>query len=379
MRVKKTFFIKYKTIQESIRDLYIQLLNNEVESNNNLFNLVSKFEKFFQGSSHTLPLSGNKGCNSFCWLLSLISALFVALPNTVVADDIETNSLSISNVFGFQKNPLEINVKVPNSCGKDAICQESFKKLPLFIVDSNGYVGIGTNKPQHSLSIKDSPNWTSNGWGGAVALENGFAIGWQANAGGNRFGIGHTNGGLYFFHTKSDPGTVTNKADYDLVIDDSGKVILNSLEIKGGADIAEAFNVSKITTSNTPFTNVKPGLVVSIDPDNPGKLAVSNNAYDHRVAGIISGAGELKPGMMLGQSSTLADGAHPIALTGRAYCWADTTNGSIEPGDLLTTSSTPGHAMKVTDYAKAQGAVLGKAMTRLKDGKNLVLVLVTLQ
>jgi hypothetical protein len=35
--------------------------------------------------------------------------------------------------------------------------------------------------------------------------------------------------------------------------------------------------------------------------------------------------------------------------------------------------------MKVTDHAKAQGAILGKAMTALKAGRGMVLVLVTLQ
>ena len=68
-----------------------------------------------------------------------------------------------------------------------------------------------------------------------------------------------------------------------------------------------------------------------------------------------------------------------MALTGGVYCWADAYNGSIQPGDLLTTSDSPGHAMKVTDYAKAQGAIIGKAMTSLEEGRGLVLVLVTLQ
>jgi hypothetical protein len=46
---------------------------------------------------------------------------------------------------------------------------------------------------------------------------------------------------------------------------------------------------------------------------------------------------------------------------------------------LLTTSNTPGHAMKAADAVKAQGAIIGKAMTGLKEGKGLVLVLVNLQ
>jgi hypothetical protein len=66
-------------------------------------------------------------------------------------------------------------------------------------------------------------------------------------------------------------------------------------------------------------------------------------------------------------------------LTGRVYVLADATHGAIRPGDLLTTSGTPGHAMKVANHAKAQGAILGKAMSGLSDGKGLVLVLVTLQ
>lgn len=68
-----------------------------------------------------------------------------------------------------------------------------------------------------------------------------------------------------------------------------------------------------------------------------------------------------------------------VALTGRVYVHADASFGANKPGDLLTTSATPGHARKVTDHARAQGAVLGKAMSTLDEGTGFVLVLVTLQ
>ena len=68
-----------------------------------------------------------------------------------------------------------------------------------------------------------------------------------------------------------------------------------------------------------------------------------------------------------------------VALSGRVYVTADTSAGSIEPGDLLTTSSTAGRAMKAADHGQAQGAIIGKAMTPLTDGDGMVLVLVTLQ
>jgi len=87
----------------------------------------------------------------------------------------------------------------------------------------------------------------------------------------------------------------------------------------------------------------------------------------------------VKPGLTLRQKSTLADGNHPVALTGRVWCYVDAETAPVVPGDLLTTSDVPGHAMKAMDHAQAQGAIVGKAMTRLNHGRGLVLVLVSLQ
>jgi hypothetical protein len=120
-------------------------------------------------------------------------------------------------------------------------------------------------------------------------------------------------------------------------------------------------------------------MVVAIDADHPGQLRIADNAYDRTVAGCVSGANGVNPGLMMQQEGTVANGSLPVALSGRVYCRADASYGPIRPGDLLTTSDTPGHAMKVTDYTRAQGAILGKAMTSLQQGRGLVLVLVTLQ
>jgi hypothetical protein len=152
-----------------------------------------------------------------------------------------------------------------------------------------------------------------------------------------------------------------------------GRVRTDVVEIRGGLDVSEQFTI------HAPESALKPGIVVSVDPAHPGDLTISSQAYDRRVAGILSGAGGINPGMVMGQSGIVVEGGHAVALTGRVYCWADASNGPIQPGDLLTTSATAGHAMKVTDYAKAQGAIIGKAMTTLETGQGLVLVLVTLQ
>ncbi len=150
-----------------------------------------------------------------------------------------------------------------------------------------------------------------------------------------------------------------------------GKISTQVLEITGGSDFSENFDIQS--------AGVAPGMVVSIDAAHPGELMVSDRAYDRTVAGVVSGAGGVKPGLMMGQRGTAADGKHPVALTGRVYCYVDADRGPIAPGDLITTSDTPGHGMKVSDHSQAQGAIIGKAMTGLSSGRGLVLLLVNLQ
>jgi hypothetical protein len=115
-----------------------------------------------------------------------------------------------------------------------------------------------------------------------------------------------------------------------------------------------------------------------IDEAQPGRLKLSAQPYDTRVAGIISGAGGVNSGLTLSQQGVL-EGGQNVALSGRVYALADATESPIKPGDLLTTSATPGHCMKATDRERAYGTVIGKAMSSLKEGRGLVLVLVSLQ
>jgi hypothetical protein len=151
------------------------------------------------------------------------------------------------------------------------------------------------------------------------------------------------------------------------------RVVTQVIEIQGGSDFSEQFDIAPLDGS------VRPGMLVCIDPANPGQLLPSRRAYDRTVAGVVSGAGGVRPGMLMRQEGTVADGSHPVALSGRVYCLADTGNGAIQPGDLITTSDRPGHGMKVSDFSKAQGTIIGKAMSALDEGPGLVLVLVSLQ
>ena len=149
----------------------------------------------------------------------------------------------------------------------------------------------------------------------------------------------------------------------------NGTTRTNVLQITG-ADLAEQFPFSE---------QAEPGMVVAIDPNSPGLLRISRVKYNRRVAGIVAGANDFKTGVLLGHESGNEFG-NPVALSGRVYVNCDATDHAIEPGDMLTTADLPGYARKATDFQRAQGAIIGKAMEGLaKGGQGMILVLVNLQ
>lgn len=135
------------------------------------------------------------------------------------------------------------------------------------------------------------------------------------------------------------------------------------------ADCAEDFDIADADL-------IEPGTVMVLGDE--GGLQQSHQPYDKRVAGVISGAGDYKPGIVLDKQKSQRN-RQPVALLGKVYCKVDAQYSPIEVGDLLTTSATPGHAMKAVDPATAFGAVIGKALRPLKEGHGLIPILVTLQ
>jgi hypothetical protein len=155
----------------------------------------------------------------------------------------------------------------------------------------------------------------------------------------------------------------------------SGNVqITGNLNIAGdiflpGADLAEQFDAA-------PGTILSPGMLVIVDEN--GALRASERPYDRALAGVIAGAGSYRPGVILDSNSSDSPRAK-ISLAGKAFCFADASYGPIAIGDPLTSSATPGCAMKASDQTMAFGAVVGKALRPLAKGKELIPILVTLQ
>ncbi len=134
------------------------------------------------------------------------------------------------------------------------------------------------------------------------------------------------------------------------------------------ADCAEEFDVADPELA-------QPGTVMVIDEDGAAVPCVS--PYDHRVIGVVSGAGDLRPALLLDRKGGAA--RRPIALMGKVFCRVDADQGAIRPGDLLTTSSTPGHAMRASDATHAPGTMIGKALATLDAGRGMIPILAILQ
>jgi hypothetical protein len=144
-----------------------------------------------------------------------------------------------------------------------------------------------------------------------------------------------------------------------------------------GADCAEEFEISG-------GHKIESGTVMVLS-SSEGLLEPSSRAYDKKVAGVVSGAGGFEPGIVLDKKQLQESKEKnkkkrmPIALMGKVYCKVDASYSPVEVGDLLTTSATQGHAMKVSDPIKAFGSIIGKALRSIKKGKGLIPILVTLQ
>jgi hypothetical protein len=120
------------------------------------------------------------------------------------------------------------------------------------------------------------------------------------------------------------------------------------------------------------------GTVVTLDPEKSNQVMASTQAYDTRVAGVVSA----RPGITLGEAGT---GKLLVATTGRVKVRVDARRSPIRIGDLLVTGDKEGFAMKSEPMRirgrqiHAPGTLIGKALEPLPRGTGEILVLLSLQ
>ena len=219
-------------------------------------------------------------------------------------------------------------------------------------------------------------------WGYATNKEPGVYGGSAFDARPGVSGI-HGDGGFGVFGQSAKGVGVYGKGPYLAGYFDGDVTVRGTFAVEGNidvfgtgcdirlsnADCAEDFDVIG-------SQKVDPGTVMVLGEE--GALRESDQAYDKRVAGVISGAGDYKPAIVL-DGRKKSGNRQPIALIGKVFCKVDAGFGGIEVGDLLTTSSTPGHAMRASESTRAFGSIIGKALRALPSGKELIPILVVLQ
>jgi hypothetical protein len=237
-------------------------------------------------------------------------------------------------------------------------------------VTPTGSIGVGTNSPQNRLHVGPGSSSIAPSRVNAVFASNnpdaGMAI--TQNSGVNVL-LQASGAGGYIGTTSNHPLVLrTNDLDR-VVVDTDGNLRVTGDVVLTNADCAEDFDIADAAVA-------EPGTVMVLGEE--GQLQQSQQAYDRRVAGVISGAGNYRPAIVLDKQEPQRN-RKAIALIGKVYCKVDATHAPIEVGDLLTTSATPGHAMKAEDPLKAFGAVIGKALRCLEEGQGLIPILIALQ
>jgi hypothetical protein len=162
-------------------------------------------------------------------------------------------------------------------------------------------------------------------------------------------------------------GAAGNEGDI-IVRNDNGDDVIhldgsNGDIILSNADAAEDFELAA-------GAEATPGTVMVLAGD--GAVQPCTTAYDRKVIGVVAGAGAYRPAIVLDRRPGNDARRAPISVMGKVACRADAAYGAIEVGDLLTSSPTAGAAMRAADAAQAFGAVIGKALTPLREGAGLV-------
>ncbi len=219
------------------------------------------------------------------------------------------------------------------------------------IINPSGNVGIGTLTPGYKLDVGGTINATA-------IYQNGSPFSssqWTTSASNISYSAGNVG--------------IGGAAASDKKLKVTGDVEVTGVIYANYQDVAEW----------VPSTQSLPAAtVVVLDPDKSNQVLASTQAYDTRVAGVVS----VKPGIALGERG---EGKVLVATTGRVKVKVDATRAPVHVGDLLVTSDREGVAMKSVPLdlggvpIHRPGTLIGKALEPLEKGTGEILVLLSLQ
>jgi hypothetical protein len=328
--------------------------------------------------TNTFPLNGNVGLGT----LSPSTSLTIIGPDPGAQSN--TLGFRIENTTGFSLGMfVGQNRGVLGSTNMTPLDFISNGILPKMTLDTSGYLGIGTAAPISKLHILGTDPGTGSATLG-IRVENGSGYNASMMVANNRAIIGTTNAtpldfisnGLVARMTLMPTGALgIGTANPSAMLHVAGTAQVDGNLAVSGNIAAKYQDVAEWVKAQS---KLAAGTVLIIDPAKTDQVLENSKAYDTRVAGVVSD----QPGVLLGEGG---DDKLKVAHSGRVKVKVDASFGAIATGDLLVTSSTPGHAMRSMPVEVGgltlhrPGTLIGKALEPLSSGQGEILVLLMLQ
>ena len=206
----------------------------------------------------------------------------------------------------------------------------------------------------------------------------GTGVGGSSSSGTAVMGTSSTGTAFYGASGSGDLMKLYDYSPFDLRfhVKNSGEVRADGSYYSGtGGYITGSADFAEMVPPGQP--GLTPGDVLAIGLD--GQMVRCSEPGQTTVVGVYS----TDPGFVGGykmdeDGNPLEPERIPLAIAGIVPVKASAENGSIQPGDMLVASSTPGHAMRA-DPNPSVGTVIGKALGNLDEDLGTVTVLVMLQ